>query len=344
MVKKVLQITLFFLILITVVGFMSKESRISKYVADKPTNVPTSVEEALVQLGEKKPLHYLASADKDSARMGEEIVKYGQLLDKSNTRVSKFFVCTDCHNVQLESADPADVSPEAVLEHSKKNKIPFLPASTFYGMFNKRHWYNDDYSKKYGDLVIPTRDTLVNAIQLCATQCSQGRAMEKWEIRAVLHYYKTLELKISDLKFDQKEWDNFSSLLITDKNKAVEMLKSKYTELNHAHFGTSAIPKIDGYVPNAENGQYIFEGGCLHCHDAEAGITNFKMSNDPLTLNFLRRKKDKYNHFAVPHITRYGTYAITGRKQYMPMYSLDKMSDKQMLDLLHYIEVGGVKK
>jgi mono/diheme cytochrome c family protein len=58
----------------------------------------------------------------------------------------------------------------------------------------------------------------------------------------------------------------------------------------------------------------------------------------------LRRKKDKYNHFAVPHITRYGTYAITGRKQYMPMYSLDKMSDKQMLDLLHYIEVGRVKK
>lgn len=70
--------------------------------------------------------------------------------------------------------------------------------------------------------------------------------MEKWEIRAVLHYYKSLELKISDLKFDQKEWTNFSNLLITDKSKALKMLKSKYTEVNHAHFGTSSIPKLMG--------------------------------------------------------------------------------------------------
>jgi mono/diheme cytochrome c family protein len=340
MFKTILQFTLIFLIVGIIVAFSNSNDHVSKYTESTPNGMPKTVSEALLMIGADKPNHYIKKVNADSARMGEEIVRYGNLLDGSNKRISKYFVCTDCHNVQLETANPADESPEAVLEYGMKNGVPFLPASTFYGMYNKEHWYNDDYFKKYGDLVKPTRDSLYNAIQLCATQCSQGRKMDHWEVRAILHYYKSLELQISDLKFDEKELSKFSKLLSMDKKGAAKLLKEKYTQVNHAHFGSSDIPVVEGYEPNADNGKYIFNKGCLHCHDSETGITNFTMSDDKLSLAFLHRKKNKYNHYAVPHITRYGTYAFSGRKQYMPMYSFEKMSEKQMLDLLFYIKVG----
>lgn len=307
---------------------MNSESRILKM----------SVEEALIELGDEKPQHYISKVDLDSARMGEEIVKYGRLKDKSNKRISKFFVCTDCHNLQKESADPSDESPTAVLEYSKKNNVPFLPGSTFYGMYNKRHWYNGDYAKKYGDLVRDTRDTLKNAIQLCATQCSQGRAMTAWELRTVMHYYKTLEFKITDLVFSPNEIKQVEKMLASDKRKAIELIKSKYSDINDATFGTSKIPEIDGYQPSLENGQFIYEKGCLHCHAVYKDITNFDLGMDVLSYKFLNKKLYAYNQYSISHITRYGTYAFNGRKQYMPQYSMENMSDEQMLDLIHFIK------
>ena len=46
--------------------------------------------------------------------------------------------------------------------------------TTFYGITNRETWYNDDYYKKYGDLVKPANENLVEAVQLCAMECSQG--------------------------------------------------------------------------------------------------------------------------------------------------------------------------
>lgn len=341
MLKKLAQFTLFFSIGVVIFAFARSENHVSTYEETKPNALPKTLEEALLILGDEKLIHFIKEADPDSVRMGKEMVYFGQLKDESNEPISKYFVCTDCHNQVLESADPADESPEAVLEHSMANNIPFLPASTFYSMYNKRHWYNGDYDKKYGDLVAPTRDSLYNAIQLCATQCSQGREMEHWEIRAVLHYYKSLELQLSDLVFTAEEKEQLGDWIVNDKTAAIQLLKSKYNDTNPATFGTNKTPEAPGYEPNAKNGEYIFTMGCLHCHDPIKGITNFTMSNDPLTLRYLYRKKDKYNNMAVQHITRYGTYAMSGRKQYMPMYSFEKLSEKQMLDLLHYLKVGG---
>jgi len=303
------------------------------------TNITSwSVEDALLYLGEKPPIHYIPKLDMDSARMGEEMVRYGKLSDGSNKRISKYFYCTDCHNLQKETADPADQSPEAVLEYGKKNKIPFLPAATFYGMYNKTNWYNGDYARKYGDLVAPTRDTLFNAIQLCATQCSQGREMTDWEIRCVMHYYKSLEYKITDLVFTKEELDQLGADVVSEKKSAIIRIKSKYHQTNEATFGTSKIPEIEGHVPNLENAEYIYVYGCLHCHAPEKEITNFDLSMDKLSFKFLEAKLYKYNSFSLSHITRYGTYAISGRRQYMPQYTMENMSDVQLLDLIGYIK------
>lgn len=342
MLKKFIQITVILIATISLFAFSSKVkgtySSFSQQQLKGDKVEDLTVSEALDILNDKRPLHYIKHADPDSVKMGEEMVKFGKLSDGSNSRVSKYFVCTDCHNLQLETDDPSDESPERVLDYSIKNKIPFLPASTFYGMFNKEHWYNGDYAKKYGSLVAPTRDTLFNAIQLCATQCSQGREMEDWEIRSVMHYYKSIELKISDLVFDEREYGEFVSYMSSGNKKATSLLKSKYNQINDAHFGTSEIPVVQGYEPSLKNGEYIYDAGCLHCHAVGRNITNFDLDKTQLTFKFLESKKDKYNSYSISHITRYGTYAISGRKQYMPQYTYENMSNEQMIDLMHYIK------
>ena len=270
----------------------NKKGEISPYVDETTKDkmsafLDMSVEDALVQLGDEKPRHYIAKADPDSARMGKEMVFDGRLADKSNKRISKYFYCTDCHNQVLESQYATDESPEAVLNYSKANDLPFLPASTFYGMYNKRHWYNGDYFKKYGDLVAPTRDTLENAIQLCAVQCSQGRELESWEIRAIMHYMKSIEYKIKDLHFAKDEVTQLEKSISVNNTKAIELLKSKYNDANPATFGKNEKPVIEGYQPDSSNGKFIYDNGCLHCHAVEKNMTNFDLGQNKLDFKFL---------------------------------------------------------
>jgi mono/diheme cytochrome c family protein len=299
-------------------------------------NLP--VQEVLIELGDEKPIHYLPQTDKDSVRMGYEMVYYGQLKDKSNKRISKFFVCTDCHNQVKEVENLAKETAEERLKYGKKNNLPFLPASTFFGEYNKKHWYNGDYSKKYGSLVIPTRDTLINAIQLCAVQCSQGRPLENWELRSILHYYKSIEYKISDLNFTEKELKEIQQNLGGHSPTTIKMIKSKYSNINPATFGNPYM-KIDANAEgNIENGKYIFDKGCLHCHKMGKNITAFEFDADNLTFSFLEKKLKKHSNYSVPYIVRKGTYATSGKRQYMPQYPLEKMNNQQLIDLITYIK------
>ncbi len=318
-----------------------RKGEISPYLDEVQTDrfsafLEMSIEDALIQLGDEKPLHYISSADADSAKMGEDMVRYGRISDKSNARISKFFVCTDCHNQEMESADPSDESASAVLNYSLEKDLPFLPASTFYGMYNKLHWYNGDYAKKYGDLVRPCRDTIENAIQLCAVQCSQGRKLKKWEIRSILHYMKSLEYKIEDLHFTKDEQTALQQSVSIDNKKAIRILKTKYSEANPATFGGNEIPKIEGYQADSTTGKYIYDNGCLHCHATERNITNMDFGQNKLDFKFLHSKFNA-KHNALVYICRSGTYAFNGRRQYMPQYPLEKMSDEQLLDLMYYI-------
>jgi len=297
-----------------------------------------SVLDVLLELGEKKPNHYLIKANQDSVLMGYEMVNFGQLKDKSNARISKFFVCTDCHNQVIEVADLSAETTDDRLSYGAKNDLPFLPASTFYGMYNKTHWYNGDYALKYGDLVKPTRDTLINAIQLCAVQCSQGRSLKDWELNAIMHYYKSIEFKIKDLNLNQSELNQLLTDITTHNTRSVEILKSKYKSINAATFGDLQPKQPDNYSADLKAGEYIFKNGCLHCHGMGKDITNFEFDNDKLTLSFLESKLKKHNSYSVPYIVRKGTYSVSGRKQYMPQYPLEKMSNTQLFDLINYIK------
>lgn len=301
-----------------------------------------SLDDVLIKLGKEKAIHYVDKIDKDSAQMGYEMVYYGQLKDKSNKRISKFFVCTDCHNQVREVENLSNETAVERIKYGIKNDIPYLPASTFYGLYNKEHWYNGDYATKYGDLVKPTRDTLTNAIQLCAVQCSQGRAMENWEIRSVLHYLKSIEIKVRDLNLPKDKLNTLKRTFEMENSSDFDNhfydYQKWYSTINDATFGELHPKQPENYKPNLVNGKYIYEKGCLHCHGMGKDITNFEFDSDKLTFSFLESKLEKQNHFTVPYIVRKGTYAVSGRKQYMPQYPLEKMSDSQLFDLINYVK------
>jgi len=310
-----------------------------KGVVDSYTRVVAdlSVEDVLLKLGSKKPSHFIAKLNADSAKIGYELITTGFATGSKNKKQSKYFECVDCHNVVPETYNLADESPAERLKYSKEKNIPFLPASSFYGMYNKEHWYNGDYAKKYGALVAPTRDTLVNAIQLCAIQCSQGRLLENWEVRSILHYMKSISIQVKDLTITSKEMERLTEYVINKDKAGIKLLMSKYNVINDATFDKTDVPTVKNYEANADNGKHIFNNGCLHCHGTGNNIASFEFNDDDLTLNFLESQISKHNHFSVPYLVRKGTYSIAGKKQYMPQYPLEKMSRMQLLDLLAYI-------
>src|SRR5688572_9343971 len=197
----VISISIF--VLVVVGAFVSPTPHDTNWTDETP------VSKVLRDLGDKMPVHYSDAFTPEDAKRGEEIIKKGTTTSpegKVSSRVSKYFQCTHCHNTVIEDPDIKISDPEKRLAYAASKNLPFLPATTFYGAVNRVTWYNGDYAKKYGALVTPARDTLTNAIQLCATECSQGRKLSDWEMKAVLAYFYSIEYKLKDLSLTPDDW------------------------------------------------------------------------------------------------------------------------------------------
>lgn len=314
------------------------------------------IAEMLFETGENKPSHYIAGIDSSLAAKGREIIVEGRTTGpdgKKTSRQSRHFVCTDCHNTQKEDPDLSVSDPEARLNYAVQNKLSFLPASTLYGVVNRESWYNDDYSKKYGELVVPARKNLKEAIQVCATQCSQGRALSDWEMEAVLHYLWTIQLVFDDLKFDSKisERDTllfFYNFAKTQGNSDFSnteadeyfhtLIRKKYLTASPAHFVSSPAPNQREYGANGnpETGKKLYDHSCMSCHGDNA-VTNFKFDYEKNTFRFLKRHLKKKEFFNVYFHVREGTYAKPGYRPYMPNFTEERMSKQQLEDLIAFI-------
>lgn len=322
---------------------------VSAYKADHNS---ISSEKTLFQLlkehGEQVPLHFIAQVDQGLAAAGEGIVKngHGHWPDGSDSkRQSKFFVCTDCHNVEREDPILSNPDPEARLQMAFNNGLPFLQGTTFWGMVNRESWYNDDYYQKYGDLVTDTRDTLVNAIQLCATVCSQGRALNDKEMEAVLHYFWSLQINQDDLNMSMEDQEKLIQDELDQEEKRA-IIKSYYMTVSPARF-VDPQPKSErkyGVLGDASKGKVIYEQSCMHCHDPKRGITNLGLDNEVLSFRQLNRNMSSTKDMSIYQIIRKGTYPIAGYKPYMPHYTLDRMSDQQIEDLAAYIKQQAKQK
>lgn len=306
----------------------------------------TTLSEVLSLLGEDKPEHYVAT-DEKLIQQGKEIIFQGKTTGpdgKKSKRVSNHFQCTNCHNTIIEDPDLTKSDPEARLDFVIAKKANLLPASTFYGVVNRTSWYNGDYKLKYGALVDPAHKQLKNAIQLCATECSQGRKMEEWEINAVLAYFYSIEFKLGDLKLSEAEILEIQNAIASEdkkaKQSAADVLRSKFYSASPASFvnpGDMAVRQY-GQNGNPENGKKIFVHSCMSCHKAVGGVTNLKFDMEKVTFRTLARNLKKNNHFSVYYMVRKGTYAVPGYKPYMPNFSLERLSHQQMEDLIAFIQ------
>ena len=161
-------------------------------------------------LGEEVPNKVDPAINGVSPERGKELVLYGKTSKPNGGKTkkqSKHFVCTSCHNIQREDPDLTVSDPQARLEYVQKNGMPFLQGTTLYGAVNRTSFYNGDYEKKYGDLVKPARNSIREAIQLCAVECAQGRRLENWELESVLSYLWTIGLKMEDLGLPEDLYD-----------------------------------------------------------------------------------------------------------------------------------------
>ncbi len=307
----------------------------------------TPVSKVLMELGDNPPLHYVEHPSEEQIQQGKDLVHKGHtFIDGKRTRQqSRHFVCTHCHNVLPE--DPvANVSdPEARLQHAIKTGLPFLQGTTLYGAVNRSTWYNDDYLKKYGSLVAPARDTLVNAIQLCAIECSQGRLLKPQELDAVLAYLWSIELKLHDLDLSTEEMTQLNAQK-EDPQKMIQWLKSKYLQASPAHFESpyTSFESSKKLTGRPDMGKAVYELSCQHCHGIGKNVTNLILDDSPLTFKMLKRNFHKMEkHLSIYNITRRGTYAVMGYRPYMPHYPLERLSEQQLTDLRTYIEQEATK-
>jgi mono/diheme cytochrome c family protein len=278
-----------------------------------------------------------------SIERGRDIVTKGftrSASGRKTSRISKHFVCTSCHNIQREDPDLSVIDPQARLEYTNELGIPFVQGSPFYGIVNRDSFYNDDYYKKYGDLVFAARDDLRQSIQLCSTECSQGRKMRKWELESVLMYMWTLELKVSDLNLTAEEEASVVKAMDSKSNmmSTASMIKSKYMVESPAHFIDPPVRQTEREksMGDAENGALIYKNSCMHCHDNRR-YSFFKLDNSKGTFRNLRNNLDEYHERSIYQVARYGTSPVAGKRAYMPQYTKEKMSVQQLEDLKAYI-------
>ncbi|WKV12280.1 c-type cytochrome [Marivirga harenae] len=298
--------------------------------------------EVLNSLGQDYPEHYIEEPDSADIKRGYDLIHSGKTKPPNgfaSNAISKFYTCTSCHNVEREDPDLTVVDQDARLEYAMENDLPFLQGFTFWGIVNRESWYNDDYILKYGSLVEKAKGSLKESINLCATVCSQGRELEAWEMKSIMSYLWTLQMKIEDLELNNAEIQKVNSLAESNPDSAVTFIKSHYLTKSPASFAELPESKVKGYSfeGRTKYGKAIYELGCQHCHHAY-GESDLVLDNSILTFKWLKKHMPENGKKSIYEIIRNGSYSELGHKEYMPNYTLEKMSHQQVEDLRAYIE------
>jgi len=298
----------------------------------------TPVWEVLRSLGEPSPNHLITILpEKASVAVGRNIVHFGSNKTKAMKQQSAHFVCTSCHNTEKEFADLRETDPQKRLDYAAENELPFLPGSPLYGVVNRSSFYNGDYEKKYGKLVLPARNNLREAIQLCAVECSQGRVLKNWELESVLGYLWTLELKMEDLAILAADYNKYT-LKSEDAADLIAEIKSYYHTDSPAHFVATPEDGKAGYgrQGDASNGEHIYKLSCLHCHEDQR-YSFFDLNDGKLSRKLLAKHFPTLSYYSSYQVIRHGAPSHPGKRAYMPQFTSEKMSNQQVEDLRAYV-------
>jgi mono/diheme cytochrome c family protein len=332
--------TLVFAVLVCLLGvsmlnFKSAEPK-KNFTADN------YVHDVLRELGDSLPSYYPEKLDPKQVEMGRELIFKGRTTDPRGGKsayISLYYMCTNCHNTVIEEPNIAiNSDPEARLDYAMKNNLPFLQGTTFYGITNRESWYNDDYYKKYGDLVKAAKNDVREAIQLCAKECSKGRYLEEWEETAILYYYLSNSYRLSDI-FSATEIETLNQRATAKNNypALIALIKSKYALKSPAAFVEPPYDKGNS-LPTGDpaRGAAIYELSCQTCHKAY-GCSDNVFDNSSFTFKKFNRDFDKDFWWLFKSV-RHGYYGYPGHEPYMPHYTAERMSDKQVMDLKAYFQ------
>ncbi len=303
----------------------------------------TKVFEALHEIGEPLPAWNLSHLSPEMIKRGYEMVHHGRTTDnrgKKTEYISRYYMCTNCHNTRIEDPVLSVSDPEARLKYTDAHQIPFLQGTTFYGIINRESWYNGDYYKKYGDLVLPANRDIREAIQLCATECSQGRPLETWEIESILAYYYSIGYSFADLGFSEADLQAMNNAKNDPAQHAgiIKRIKERYSLKSPATFIEPPYDRNWETTPkgNPETGKLVYERSCQSCHTF-MGVSEVVFDDSKTNFKYLNRKFER-NYWWLFEIVRHGTHPESGHKAYMPLFPAERMSDAQVDDLKAYIE------
>lgn len=302
----------------------------------------TPVAELLASFGEARPEHGFEGSE-DQVRMGRELVNQGWTTrdGKRTRRTSPAFLCTHCHNTQREDPDLRRSDADTRLAWADEHDLPLLPGTTFWGMVNRTSWFNDDYVKKYGALVEPANASLVQAIQLCNAECSQGRILDGWEVEALVAYFWTLGITLGDLELSEADAELVARATLDDALHAagIAALRGAFLSASPAH---TVEPPHDreagvGLVGDPARGQSVYERGCLHCH-ARPGPGQVGFSQKKGAIKDLYDERLGSTDRKLYNAIRHGTRPYGVPPAYMPFYTQERMSEQQVADLVAYFE------
>ena len=274
---------------------------------------------------------------------GYNLVHKGFTIKKggdTTRRISQHFVCTDCHNTVREDPDLRRSDPGNRLDYAVAHELPFLQGTTLYGVVNRKTWYNGFYLEKYKPAAAEAHRDLARAVQLCASECSQGRILNQWELRSVLTYLGSIGYRLGDLDLDTSLWRRLKRLS-PDTALYSSLARELGTHYLHGSPATlSPIPDIaeEGYrnAGDTSRGSFIYRLSCLHCHGSN-GSADFELDYSPRSFKRLRAKSRRSTTKGLFHIILRGTNPNERDTAYMPLYTRERLSLQQFYDLLAYI-------
>lgn len=307
----------------------------------------TGVSELLWELGEAQPEHWI-EPDAELVRMGREIVTEGRTVGpdgKLSRRASAGYLCTDCHNVVREDPDLTVSDPEARLAYAVEHDLPFLPGTTLWGTVDRASWFNQDYVKKYGDLVQPANRSLRMSVLLCAAECSQGRVLDEWELDAIVAYFWSLRMTLADLALDDATLDLLARAAAGDEASgpaAVVTLRGAFQSYSPAHVREPPADREAGYgnPGDVARGGEVWRRSCLSCHGSsgrgDAVIGTAPFGDDKGTVRALWRERAEAGKGGLYQTLTYGTRPYGVPVVYMPFYTQERLSEQQADDLRAY--------
>lgn len=335
-------ITFCFVFSVGVLGIYS--FHFSAFTQLKPVPIEEyPIQNVLENLGGERLNHTIDQADSAKAIQGRDLLYLGYATNdgKQGKRISPYFTCIDCHNMKRESELATDSDLAKKLIYVTDRNLPFLPGSTLWGVYNRTSFYNGDYVKKYGNIIQEAKSSLPAAVQVCAEFCSSGRALEEWELEAIMHYFKQHELKVGDLNFSGDEIRKmvyYTDLKAAERISLREKIKASYVQAYPATFVETMPLENRNYGKSGDPalGALIYSKSCLHCHE-KGRVTKMVLKDDKVSAKMLVKNMKSFDDLSIYQIIRQGTYSSSTRKQYMPLYPKEKMSDEQIEHLAAYL-------